>query len=119
MAETSVLETSVVAYRDGKSVGFVFNASDDPDHAVLSSGRKLDDTERLNNLGIGVRESARGQGLSTAMGGYSFLELARKGWTHCSYTLVVDDNHASRRTGERLGCEVCANYLVYRRNFQR
>ncbi len=118
MAETSLLETSVVAYKDEESVGFVFNASDDPSHAVLATGRSLDDSEKLNVLAIGVREAGRGQGVNYAMVGYSYLELARRGWTHLSYTLVRDDNWPSRRTGERLGCQVCANYLIHRRNFR-
>ena len=42
-------------------------------------------------------------------------EIASRGWTHLSYTLVVDDNWPSRRTGEGLGAKVCANCLVYRR----
>lgn len=119
LAETGMLDTSVVAYRDGKSVGFLLNVPDDPQHAVLAPGRKLDDSEKLNNLGIGVREAGRGQGVNYAMAGYSYLELARRGWTYLSYTLVRDDNWPSRRTGERLGCQVCANYLIYRRNFRR
>jgi hypothetical protein len=36
------------------------------------------------------------------------------GNTHVSYTMVVDDNWSSRRTAEKLGGRVCANYLVYR-----
>jgi hypothetical protein len=32
--------------------------------------------------------------------------------------MVLDDNWPSRRTGEKLGAQVCANYLVYRRNFR-
>jgi hypothetical protein len=115
--ESSILDTSVIAYLDGESAGFITVASDDPGHALLESGRQLDDSEKLNFLGIGVREGFRGRGVNYAMAAYSFLELARRGWTHLSYTLVLDDNWASRRTGERLGCEVCANYLVYRRNF--
>jgi len=67
MAETSLLDTSVIAYLDGKSVGFVVNASDDPSHAVLEEGRRLDDSEKLNILGIGVREGARGRGVNYAM----------------------------------------------------
>ena len=119
MAETSLLETSVVAFREGKSVGFLFNPSDDPSHAILAPGRRLDDSEKLNVLGVGVREAARGQGVSYAMAGYSYLELVQRGWTHLSYTGVLDDNWPSRHTGERLGCQVCANYVVYRRNFRR
>jgi hypothetical protein len=36
-----------------------------------------------------------------------------------SYTLVVDDNWPSRRTAEKLGANVCANFVVYRREFVR
>ena len=49
----------------------------------------------------------------------SFLELAKRARTHLSYTLVLDDNWPSRRTGEGLGRELCGNYVAYRRNFRR
>jgi hypothetical protein len=52
------------------------------------------------------------------MASYAFLELIRKGTKYLSYTLVLDDNWPSRRTAEKLGAKVCANYLVYRRNFR-
>jgi hypothetical protein len=45
----------------------------------------------------------------------AYLELVRRGATHVSYTLVLDDNWPSRRTAEKLGARVCANYVVYRR----
>jgi hypothetical protein len=35
-----------------------------------------------------------------------------------SYTLVLDDNWPSRRTAEKLGAEVCASYVAYRREFR-
>ena len=73
----------------------------------------------MNLLGIGVRESARGQGVNLAMAAYGFLELVRRGVTHLSYTSGYDDNWPSRRTAEKLGAFVCANYLTYRRNFLR
>jgi hypothetical protein len=116
MAGTTVLDTSVVAYWEGEPVGFLFNASDDPGHAA---GRPLEPSEKLNVLGIGVREKVRGRGLNYAMAAFSYLELARRGRTHLSYTLVLDHNWPSRRTGEGLGATVCANYLAYRRNFRR
>jgi hypothetical protein len=118
-AETSLLDTTIVAYLDGEPIGFVFVVSDDPSHALLAEGREIQPEERLNILGIGVRERARGRGVNYAMAGKSYLELAQRGWTHLSYTLVLDDNWPSRRTGEGLGCSVCANYLAYRRNFRR
>jgi hypothetical protein len=53
------------------------------------------------------------------MSAYAYLQLAERGYTHVSYTLVLDDNWPSRRTAERLGAYVCANYMVYRRNLPR
>jgi GNAT superfamily N-acetyltransferase len=114
-----VLETSVMAYRDGSPVGMLIVVPEVTATAVLKPGRVLDESEKLNVLGIGVRESARGRGLNLAMAAYAYLELARRGARYLSYTLVLDDNWPSRRTAEKLGAFVCANYLVYRRNFRR
>ena len=86
---------------------------------VASKTRVLRDEEKLNFLGIGVREAARRQGVNLAMAAYSYLELVKRGATHVSYTLVLDDNWPSRRTAEKLGARICANYMVYRRNFRR
>ncbi len=119
LSETTLLETSCMAYLDGEPIGFLYNPSDHHEHVLLAPDRTLDDSEKLNVLGIGVRERARGRGVNYAMAGYSYLELARRGWTHLSYTFVLDDNWPSRRTGEGLGCDVCANYLAYRREFRR
>ena len=57
--------------------------------------------------------------VNLAMSSYAYLECVKRGQTYVSYTLVLDDNWPSRRTGEKLGGEVCGNYLVYRRNFRR
>ena len=46
------------------------------------------------------------------------LELVKRGSTYISYTLVLDDNWPSRRTAEKLGARICANYLVYRRDLR-
>jgi hypothetical protein len=73
----------------------------------------------MNVLAIGVRRPARGRGVNFAMAAHAYLELVRRGWTHLSYTLVLDDNWPSRRTGEGLGASVCANYVAYRRNLRR
>jgi GNAT superfamily N-acetyltransferase len=117
--DASGLDTSVFAFEDGHPVGFCFVMPDDPEHARLAPGRALRPQEKLNMLAIGVRRAARGRGVNYAMAAHAFVELARRGWTHVSYTLVLDDNWASRRTGEGLGGEVCANYVAYRRSFQR
>jgi hypothetical protein len=49
------------------------------------------------------------------MASYAYLELIRRGAAYLSYTLVYDDNWPSRRTAEKLGAKVSANYLTYRR----
>ena len=114
----SALDTSVFALADGEPLGFCFVPPDDPTHARLAPGRALRPSEKLNMLAIGVRPAGRGRGLNYAMAGYAYLELARRGWTHLSYTLVLDDNWPSRRTGEGLGAQLCANYVAYRRELR-
>jgi RimJ/RimL family protein N-acetyltransferase len=112
-------ETSVLAYRGDEPVGATICLPDLSAHATLVGHRQLRDEERLNLFGIGVAESARGTGLNLAVAARSFLELVKRGNTHISYTLVVDDNWPSRRTAEKLGASVCGNYLVYRRDLTR
>jgi len=114
-----VLETSVIAYRDGAPIGGLFVVPEVTATTILKPGRGLDESEELNVLGIGVREAARGRGVNLAMAAYAYLELVRRGARYLSYTLVLDDNWPSRRTAEKLGAFVCANYMVYRRNFRR
>lgn len=111
--------TTVIAYKDREPVGAVLARPQISETAILTPGRFLKDSERLNVLGIGVREQARGKGVNLAMAAYAYLELVRRGAKYLSYTLVVDENWPSRRTGEKLGASVCANYVVYRRNFSR
>lgn len=118
-APDGVLDTSVLAYRDGAPVGMLFVVRETAATAVCKPGRVLADSEKLNLLAIGVRESARGCGVNLGMAAAAFLELVRRGAKYLSYTLVLDDNWPSRRTAEKLGAFVCANYLVYRRNFRR
>ncbi|MGH7286846.1 MAG: hypothetical protein ACREI8_02390, partial [Myxococcota bacterium] len=113
------LETSVFALEAGRPIGFCFVLPDDASHATFAPGRALRPSEKLNILAIGVRKPARGRGINYAMAAYGLLELVRQGWTHVSYTLVLDDNWPSRRTGEGLGGSLCANYVAYRRNFRR
>jgi len=115
---TGGLETSVLAYRGDEPVGALMVTPPSPSAAILAPGRKLGEHEKLNFLGIGVRDSARGRGVNIAMAGYSFLQLIKRGQKFLSYTLVLDDNWPSRRTAEKLGATICANYMVYRRNFR-
>ena len=117
--EAGVLDTSILAYRDGVPVGFLFVVPEVTATAVRTPGRVVQASEKLNLLAIGVRETARGRGVNLAMAAYSYLELVRRGAQYLSYTLVLDDNWPSRRTAEKLGAFACANYMVYRRNFRR
>lgn len=115
-----MFDCSVIAYADEHPVGVVWAvpelASGMASHAP---GRNIRPDELLNFLGIGVRMQARGKGVNMAMASYTYLELVRRGAQYLSYTLVLDDNWPSRRTAEKLGASVCANYMVYRRNFAR
>jgi GNAT superfamily N-acetyltransferase len=113
-----ILDSSVLAYQAGQPVGMLLLTPEHSEHAVLAPERTLQPDERLNVLAIGVKEQARGRGVNFAMAGYGLLELARRGAQYLSYTLVLDDNWPSRRTGEKLGGYICANYVVYRRNFR-
>jgi hypothetical protein len=116
-AMSGALETSVLAYRDGQPVGALMVTPPNSDGAILKPGRRLGDHEKLNFLGIGVLEAARGRGVNLAMASHSYLNLIRQGAKYLSYTLVLDDNWPSRRTAEKLGAKVCANYVTYRRTF--
>ncbi len=112
------LETTLLAYRGNEPVGVLMVTGESTEGAILKPGRALRDSEKLNFLGIGVHQSARGRGVNLAMAAYSYLELIERGAKYLSYTLVLDDNWPSRRTAEKLGATVCANYVVYRRNFR-
>jgi len=114
-----ILDTSVIAYQGEDPVGMLYVSRDIPSLAVLAPGRVLDDSERLNVLGIGVRGRARGRGVNYAMASHAFLELVKRGHTWLSYTLVLDDNWPSRRTAVGLGADLCATFVAYRRNFER
>jgi len=112
-------DVSVLAFEGEDPVGAVLGIPDLSMMAVRADGRLLRPDERLNMLGIGVRHRARGRGVNLAMAARSYLEHVRRGNTFLSYTMVLDDNWPSRRTAEKLGGRVCANYLVYRRSLRR
>jgi GNAT superfamily N-acetyltransferase len=114
-----MLDTSVLAYRDDQPVGALWVVPETTNLAATVPGHVVPAAERLNVLGIAVLASARGRGVNLGMAAYAYLELVRRGATHLSYTLVLDDNWPSRRTAEKLGAEVCANYVAYRREFRR
>ncbi len=115
---TGFQDTTLFALRGGEKVGVLWVVPDLSMTAALSPGRVIADSEKLNLLGIGVLETARGRGVNMAMAAYAYLLLARRGAKYVSYTMVLDDNWPSRRTAEKLGAKACASYLVYRRNFR-
>jgi GNAT superfamily N-acetyltransferase len=117
-AEGDTLDTSSFALSEGRPVGFCFVMPDDPSHASFAAGRAQRPSEKLNMLAIGVRKEARGRGVNLALASRGFVELRRRGWTHLSYTLVLDHNWPSRRTADALGAELCANYVAYRRDLR-
>jgi hypothetical protein len=65
---------------------------------------------------IGVRKSHRGRGVNLAMAAKSYLAMMDRGYRTGSYTAVMDDNWASRRTAEKLGARVTRNFIVYRKD---
>jgi len=119
LGSVGMLDLSLIAYQGAKSVGVLWVLPEISLTAACAPGHALGDAEKLNFLGIGVREVARGRGVNTAMAGHAYLELVRRGARYLSYTIVLDDNWPSRRTAAKLGAEVCASYLVYRRGFRR
>jgi hypothetical protein len=112
-------DVSVLAYDGDEPVGVVLGIPDLSGIAVCAEGRTVRADERLNSLGIGVREAARGRGVNLAIAARSYLAHVQRGNTYVSYTMVLDDNWPSRRTAEKLGGRVCGNYIVYRREFGR
>ena len=57
-------DVSVLAYADEEPVGAVLGIPDLSEMTIRPDGRALRPDERLNMLGIGVREVARGQGVN-------------------------------------------------------
>jgi len=111
-----VRESSLLALAGDEPVGLILVVPGEAGRAVLATGRRLDPRrEGMNFLSVGVRPTARGRGLGAALTARTFLTLAERGARAVGYTLVLDDNWASRRTAERLGAAVSANYVAYRR----
>jgi hypothetical protein len=113
------LDTAVIAYEGERAVGQCYVVPEMTAMAATTPGRVIGDAEKLNFLGVGVRRAARGRGLALAMAAYGYLELVRQGAKYLSYTLVLDDNWPSRRTAEKLGAEVSASYVAYRRELRK
>ncbi len=69
------LDTSVIAYRGDEPVGALVALCSLTESVILAPGRAVREAEKLNWLGIGVHESARGCGVNLAMASHTFLEV--------------------------------------------
>ena len=65
-------------------------------------------------LAIGVKKEFRGRGIAAGLAAKSYLAMYERGYKLASYTPVLDDNWASRRTAEKVGGRVVRNYVIYR-----
>ncbi len=120
LGDTPVADLSVLAVVGGGVVGAVFSVPDLSATLAYVKPRMRLAPERGGGtrgalINIGVIEKVRGRGIARAMAAQSFLEMARRGARYAGYTLVLDDNWASRRTAESLGAYVTSNFLTYRR----
>lgn len=121
LAGTMVADLSVVAAINRQVVGVVFSVPDlSPVLAHIRPGFKLRPERGGGTRGalinIGVLDSARGKGIARAMAARSFITMARHGMRYAGYTLVLDDNWASRRTAVALGARVTGNFVTYWRS---
>jgi len=121
--DTAVGDLSMIAEIGGEAVGAVFSV---PDWSTMLArvrrGAKIDPERGGGTRGalinIGVLETARGRGIGLAMAARSFLSMAEGEMRYAGYTLVLDDNWASRRTAENLGARITDNFITYRHNFR-
>ena len=119
--ETPVADLSMLATIGGECVGAVFSVPDlSSVLARVRRGVRLEPERGGGTRGalinIGVVESARGHGVALAMAARSYLAMARRKMRFAGYTLVLDDNWASRRTALSLGAHVSGNFITYRRD---
>jgi hypothetical protein len=114
---SATMDLSAIAYHGTEPVGVVLVQEPAPRRMFLGRvfpRRPSSRHERFNSFAVGVAPEARGSGLALALGAHAYLQLIARGAKAFSYGLVVDDNWPSRRTAEKLGAYVCANYVTYR-----
>ena len=119
--ETPVADLSMLATIGGECVGAVFSVPDlSMALAHVRRGVRIEPVRGGGTRGalinIGVVAGARGRGIAVAMAARSFLAMARRKMRFAGYTLVLDDNWASRRTALSLGAHVTGNFVTYRRD---
>src|SRR5207249_4072103 len=69
LGRVGMLDLSLIAYAGERPVGVLWVLPELSGTAALAPGHALAEAEKLNFLGIGVREAARGRGVNTAMAG--------------------------------------------------
>jgi hypothetical protein len=122
LQSTLVGDLSIIAEVEGTPAGAVFSVPD-LTHllAYVRPGVKLAPERGGGTRGalinVGVLERYRGHAIARAMAAKSFVAMARHRMRFAGYTLVLDDNWASRRTAENLGARVTSNFVTYRRDF--
>ena len=110
----------------GEAVGFVFTFPDlnqalhrlrgkSPEQSAEEFARRLQEVDHGVLLIIGVQPGHRGRGINLALAAKSYLAMIERGYKSASYTIVLDDNWASRRTAEKLGGRVARNFGIYRK----
>jgi GNAT superfamily N-acetyltransferase len=111
---------------NNEPVGFVFSIPDLNQALHRMRGKAIEENpdEFQRTLGqidhgvlliIGVQSRFRGRGINLALAARSYLAMIGRGYKTGSYTVVLDDNWASRRTAEKLGGRVTRNFIIYRR----
>ncbi len=111
---------------EGRAAGFVFCFPDlnqalhglrgkSAEGSPVEFERALKEIDHGVLLIIGVRQDYRGRGINLALAARSYLAMMERGYKSASYTVVLDDNWASRRTAEKLGGRVARNFVIYAR----
>jgi ribosomal protein S18 acetylase RimI-like enzyme len=118
--ETPVADLSMLATIGSNVVGAVFSVPDlSPMLVKTRPGTRLRPERGGGTRGalinIGVLEPARGRGVALAMTARSYLAMAEGKMRYAGYTLVLDDNWASRHTALGMGARVTGNFVTYRR----
>jgi hypothetical protein len=129
LAFKDVIPPDFLAFAEvnGEPVGFVFSVPDLNQALDRLRGKTVDENpdEFQRALGridhgvlliIGVQSAQRGRGINLALAARSYLAMMERGYQTASYTVVLDDNWASRRTAEKLGGRVARNFIIYRKD---
>jgi hypothetical protein len=128
LAFKDVLAPDFLGFAEVKKepVGFVFSIPDLNQVLHRMRGKAIEENpdEFQRVLGqidhgvlliIGVKSALRGRGINLALAARSYLAMIERSYKTGSYTVVLDDNWASRRTAEKLGGRVTRNFIIYRR----